>query len=63
MNMITTPILILLFLFVAIFLVKQQSAAIIERFGKFNSVRGPGIQFKIPFVTEYPEGLVENFTT
>ena len=53
MNMITTPILILFSLILVlstIFIVKQQSAAIIERFGKFNSVRGPGIQFKIPFV-------------
>ena len=51
--MFTTPILILflfIVLFSTVFIVKQQSAAIIERFGKFNSVRGPGIQFKIPFV-------------
>ena len=51
--MFITPILILflfIVLFSTVFIVKQQSAAIIERFGKFNSVRGPGIQFKIPFV-------------
>ena len=53
MNIFATPILILfsfILLFSAVFIVKQQSAAIIERFGKFKSVRGPGIQFKIPFV-------------
>jgi regulator of protease activity HflC (stomatin/prohibitin superfamily) len=40
----------LLLLLSAVFIVKQQSAAIIERFGKFNAVRGPGIHIKIPFV-------------
>jgi regulator of protease activity HflC (stomatin/prohibitin superfamily) len=28
--------------------VKQQTAALVERFGKFNSVRMPGLQFKLP---------------
>jgi regulator of protease activity HflC (stomatin/prohibitin superfamily) len=32
------------------FTVKQQTAVIIERFGKFNSIRQAGLQFKIPFV-------------
>jgi len=46
---------ILLFIAVAIlfssfFTVKQQTAAIIERFGKFQSVRLPGLHLKIPFV-------------
>jgi regulator of protease activity HflC (stomatin/prohibitin superfamily) len=40
--------IIILFLF--IFTVKQQTAVIIERFGKFSSVRNPGLQFKIPVV-------------
>ncbi|MCA4809150.1 SPFH domain-containing protein [Empedobacter stercoris] len=40
--------IIVLFLF--IFTVKQQTAVIIERFGKFNSIRNPGLQFKIPVV-------------
>jgi regulator of protease activity HflC (stomatin/prohibitin superfamily) len=31
-----------------LFIVKQQTFAVIERFGKFNSVRGPGLQIKIP---------------
>ncbi|MBD0779724.1 SPFH domain-containing protein [Maribacter sp. ANRC-HE7] len=33
-----------------IFIVKQQTAVLIETFGKFTSVRQSGIQFKIPFV-------------
>ncbi|MBD1260039.1 SPFH domain-containing protein [Maribacter polysiphoniae] len=33
-----------------IFIVKQQTAVLIETFGKFTSVRHSGIQFKIPFV-------------
>ena len=33
-----------------VFIVKQQSAAIVERFGKFQSVRGPGLHIKIPLV-------------
>ncbi|HLV42997.1 MAG TPA: SPFH domain-containing protein [Brumimicrobium sp.] len=32
------------------FLVKQQTAAIMERFGRFHSVRASGLQLKIPFV-------------
>ncbi len=33
-----------------VFIVKQQTAVLIETFGKFTSVRHAGIQFKIPFV-------------
>ena len=32
------------------FVVKQQTAAVIERFGKFQSVRNSGLQLKIPLV-------------
>lgn len=32
------------------FLVKQQTAAIVERFGKFTSIRNSGLQFKIPII-------------
>ena len=31
-----------------IFTVKQQTAAIVERFGKFHSIRHSGLQIKIP---------------
>ena len=40
----------LLFLFSAIFIVKQQTSAVVERFGKFLSIRSSGLQFKIPLV-------------
>ena len=41
---------IVLILFGTIFIVKQQSAAVVERFGKFVSVRHSGLQIKIPIV-------------
>ncbi|PQJ68736.1 SPFH domain-containing protein [Polaribacter butkevichii] len=47
------PIIIVLgalVLFASFFMVKQQSAAIIERFGKFHSIRQSGLHLKIPFV-------------
>jgi len=40
----------LIILISAVFIVKQQTAAIIERFGKFTSVRNSGIQLKIPII-------------
>jgi len=43
------PIIIGL-LFFTFFIVKQQSAAVIERFGKFVSVRQSGLQIKIPII-------------
>ena len=39
-----------LILFAAFFVVKQQTAAIIERFGKFQNIRHSGLQLKIPLV-------------
>jgi regulator of protease activity HflC (stomatin/prohibitin superfamily) len=42
--------LIIIILFSGLFVVKQQTNAVIERFGKFNSIRGAGLQFKIPIV-------------
>ena len=38
----------LIILITGIFTVKQQTAAVVERFGKFNSIRNSGLQFKIP---------------
>ncbi|MDB9955025.1 SPFH domain-containing protein [Flavobacteriaceae bacterium] len=43
-------ILALIVLFAAFFTVKQQTGAIIERFGKFQSIRQSGLQLKIPLV-------------
>ncbi len=34
----------------AVFIVKQQSAAIVERFGRFQSIRQSGLQLRIPIV-------------
>jgi len=42
--------LFLIILVSGIFVVKQQTAALVERFGKFTSVRNSGLQFKIPLV-------------
>ena len=40
----------LIILISAVFIVKQQTAAIIETFGKYSSIRQSGLQFKIPLV-------------
>ena len=40
----------LLLLFFTFFIVKQQSAAVVERFGRFVSVRQSGLQLKIPII-------------
>ncbi|MCL4142760.1 UNVERIFIED_CONTAM: hypothetical protein GTU68_045404 [Idotea baltica] len=40
----------LLIFFASIFIVKQQTVAIIERFGKFRVIRHSGFQLKIPIV-------------
>lgn len=47
------PIIIFLGIIILIscfFIVKQQTAAIIERFGKFQSIRHSGLQLKIPLI-------------
>ena len=53
MGYLLTPIILLTFLaliFGTFFIVKQQSAAVVERFGKFLSVRQSGLQIKIPLI-------------
>jgi regulator of protease activity HflC (stomatin/prohibitin superfamily) len=42
--------LIIFLLYGAVFIVKQQTAAIIETFGRFSSVKQSGLHVKIPFV-------------
>ncbi len=52
-NFFLYPLLIivgLLFFISLVFIVKQQTAVLIETFGRFTSVRHSGIQFKIPFM-------------
>ena len=34
----------------ALYMVKQQTAVVIERLGKFHKVSRPGLQFKIPLI-------------
>jgi regulator of protease activity HflC (stomatin/prohibitin superfamily) len=48
----SAPFIIILFviLFTGLFIVKQQTAVIVERFGKFINIRHAGLQFKIPIV-------------
>jgi len=55
----------------ALFTVRTQTAVIVERFGKFNRVAGPGLNFKLPFfeatrsislVTFQLEGSIETKT-
>ena len=41
---------VVLLVFMAIFIVTQQSAAVVERFGRFQSIRQSGLQIRIPLV-------------
>lgn len=43
-------VIVLIVLISAFFVVKQQTAVIIERFGKFHSIRQSGLHLKIPIV-------------
>jgi len=43
------PVVVLLLLS-AFFIVKQQTSVIVERFGRFNSIRNAGLHLKIPFI-------------
>lgn len=55
LNLVLIPILIvvsLLVVFSGIFIVKQQTSAIIERFGKFTSIRSSGLQLKVPLIDQ-----------
>ncbi|WP_298996150.1 SPFH domain-containing protein [Flagellimonas sp. S174] len=51
-NFLLIPIIFfgLIILFASFFVVKQQTAVIIERFGRFQSIRNSGLQMKIPLV-------------
>ncbi len=52
MNYFLIPIIFfgLVIFFGSFFIVKQQTAAIIENFGRFSSIRQSGLQFKIPVI-------------
>jgi regulator of protease activity HflC (stomatin/prohibitin superfamily) len=47
----------LITLLASFFTVKQESAAIVERLGKFHSVRQSGLQLKIPFIDQISSRL------
>lgn len=51
-NLILIPIVFLVFvmLFASFFVVKQQTAVVLERFGRFLGIRNSGLQLKIPLV-------------
>lgn len=40
----------LFILFASFFTVKQQTAAVVERFGKFQNIRSSGLQLKVPII-------------
>lgn len=43
-------VFVLFILLASFFTVKQQTSAVVERFGKFNSIRHSGLQLKIPVI-------------
>lgn len=49
--------IVLVILFASFFTVKQETAAIVERFGKLQSVRQSGLHLKIPFVDQIAKRL------
>ncbi|MCF4100638.1 SPFH domain-containing protein [Gillisia sp. M10.2A] len=54
-TMIIIPILVvlaLIILFSGIFIVKQQTSVVLERFGKFLGTRSSGLHFKIPIIDQ-----------
>ncbi|TQI69373.1 regulator of protease activity HflC (stomatin/prohibitin superfamily) [Gramella sp. Hel_I_59] len=54
-NLVLIPILVILLLlliFSGIFVVRQQTSAVVERFGKFTSIRNSGLQLKVPLIDQ-----------
>jgi membrane protease subunit HflK len=49
-------ILVVIFLGTSVFIVDQAEEAVITRLGKFHIIKGPGLQFKLPF------GIDKNYT-
>src|SRR5881396_4375187 len=46
----TMLVLVALELVLSIFIVEQQTAAIVQRFGRFLRIAGPGLHFKVPVI-------------
>jgi len=49
-------IVVIILLATSVFIVDQTEEAVITRFGKYNTTKGPGLQFKLPF------GIDKNYT-
>jgi membrane protease subunit HflK len=49
-------IVVIVFLATSVYIVDQTEEAVVTRFGKFLTIRGPGLQFKLPF------GIDRNYT-
>lgn len=47
----------------AFYTVKQQSMAVLERLGRFSSIRGPGLHFKIPFIDKVAGRMSSRFAS
>ncbi|HMP31777.1 MAG TPA: SPFH domain-containing protein, partial [Saprospiraceae bacterium] len=43
-------VVVFLLLINGLFTVKQQTAVVLERLGKFEGVKGPGLHFKYPII-------------
>lgn len=43
-------VLLIIFILLGLFVVRQQTAAVVERFGKFIRIANPGLNFKIPLI-------------
>jgi regulator of protease activity HflC (stomatin/prohibitin superfamily) len=59
MSLFLVPIIFigLIILFASFFVVKQETAAIIERFGKFKAVRHSGLHLKLPIIDQIAKRL------
>jgi len=55
-GLIIVGIIVLIFAGTSVFIVDQAEEAVITRFGKYYTTRGPGLQFKLPF------GIDRNYT-
>jgi regulator of protease activity HflC (stomatin/prohibitin superfamily) len=47
-----SAIVLFILLAASVFTVKQQTIAVIERFGRFNRMAGSGLRFRIPFIDQ-----------
>jgi len=56
LTLITGGIFLVIFLATSVFIVDQTEEAVITRFGRYITTKGPGLQFKLPF------GIDRNYT-